>query len=68
MEELVDEDRFAETDQPWRDKRGTVVRVISYDRQERRVIFMRPNYAHACFVPKWLFEKFFRKYEGKGEG
>lgn len=65
---MVDDERYVEADQLCRDKRGNVVRVISYDRQERRVIFMRPNYTHECFVPKWLFEKFFRKYEGKGEG
>ncbi|WP_431022011.1 DUF4222 domain-containing protein [Erwinia rhapontici] len=64
----MDEDRFVETNQPYRDQRGVVVRVISYDRQERRIIFMRPNYPHPCCVPKWYFEKFFRKYEGKGEG
>ncbi len=33
----VDE-RFVETDKRFRDKRGIVVRIISYDRQERRVI------------------------------
>ncbi len=66
---MVDEERFAETDQLWRDKRGVVVRVISYDRQERQVFFIRPSWPNdICTVPKWLFEKFFRKYEGKGEG
>ncbi|MBM7346080.1 DUF4222 domain-containing protein [Pantoea coffeiphila] len=65
---MVDDGRFIETDQLYRDRRGIVVRVTSYDRQERRVIFMRPDYAHACFVPKWYFEKYFRKFEGKSEG
>lgn len=65
---MVDDERYVETEQLWRDKRGIVVRVISYDRQERGVIFFRPDYPHECFVPKWYFEKFFRKYEGKDEG
>ncbi|AWQ18453.1 DUF4222 domain-containing protein [Pantoea ananatis] len=53
------DERFVETDKRFKDKRGVVVRIISYDRQERRVIFMRPDYEHLCCVPKWYFEKYF---------
>ncbi|KMV71898.1 hypothetical protein WB66_05190 [bacteria symbiont BFo1 of Frankliniella occidentalis] len=66
---MVDDERFVETDQLWRDKRGVIVRVVSYDRKERQVLFIRPNWPNdVCTVPKWLFEQNFRKYEGKGEG
>jgi len=61
----VDE-RFVETDKRFKDKRGVVVRIISYDRLERRVIFMRPDYEHLCWVPKWYFEKYFIEV-GKGD-
>lgn len=64
----MDEERFVETDQPYRDRRGNVVHVVRYDRLKRWVYFIRPNYEHECFVPKWYFEKYFRKYEGKGKG
>ncbi|WP_426817655.1 DUF4222 domain-containing protein [Winslowiella sp. 2C04] len=62
----MDDDRFIGADKEYRDRRGIVVRVISYDRQERRVIFMRPGYPEECFVPKWYFQKYFREFEGKG--
>jgi hypothetical protein len=62
---LVDE-RYVETDKRYRDRRGVIVRIVSYDRQDRRVIFMRPNYPDLCFVPKWYFEKYFREFEGDG--
>ncbi|MFG1172138.1 DUF4222 domain-containing protein [Erwiniaceae bacterium CAU 1747] len=65
---MVDDERFIETDQPYRDRRGVIVRITCYDRQDRRVIFMRPGYPHPCCVPKWYFEKYFRKFEGKSEG
>jgi len=65
MGALVDE-RFVETNKQYRDRRGIVVNVISYDRKERRVIFMRPGYPFECFVPKWYFEKYFREFEGDG--
>ncbi|MDF7650775.1 DUF4222 domain-containing protein [Erwiniaceae bacterium L1_54_3] len=60
------DDRFVETNKQYRDRRGVVVNVISYDRQERRVIFMRPGYPHECFVPKDYFERYFREFEGEG--
>ncbi|WP_158784182.1 DUF4222 domain-containing protein [Pantoea sp. BAV 3049] len=62
----MDDGRFVETNQQFRDRRGVVVRVTGYDRQERRVIFMRPGYEHECFVPKWYFQKYFTEFEGEG--
>ncbi|WP_277973413.1 DUF4222 domain-containing protein [Pantoea agglomerans] len=60
------DERFVDTDKRFKDRRGIVVNVISYDRQERRVIFKRPNYEHLCCVPKWYFEKYFREIRKDG--
>ncbi|HDG5313237.1 DUF4222 domain-containing protein [Pantoea dispersa] len=59
-------ERFVQTSKKYRDRRGIVVHVLGYDRQERRVLFRRPDYPHECCVPKWYFERYFREFEGEG--
>ncbi|WP_338328788.1 DUF4222 domain-containing protein [Pantoea ananatis] len=57
---LVDE-RYVNTNKRFRNKRGIVVRVISYDRKERQIIFMYDDYEHECIVSREHFDKFFNE-------
>lgn len=43
----------------FRDRRGIIVKVIEWNKQKQRVIFMRADYEHPCFVPLWLFLKYY---------
>ncbi|AZI52007.1 DUF4222 domain-containing protein [Pantoea agglomerans] len=60
------DERFVKTSKQYRDRRGVIVQITGYDRQERRVVFMRPGYEHECCVPKWYFEKYFREVRKDG--
>ncbi|NIF20285.1 DUF4222 domain-containing protein [Candidatus Pantoea multigeneris] len=60
------DERFVETNQTYSDRRGIRVCVTRYDRQNRQIIFMRPGYPHECMVPKWYFEKYFKKAGKEG--
>ncbi|HBO25082.1 MAG TPA: DUF4222 domain-containing protein [Providencia sp.] len=46
-------------DRYFRDKRGRIVKVIEWDRQKQRVIFMLDDYEHPCFVPLSDFKKYY---------
>ncbi len=47
----------------FKDKRGRIVKVIEWDRQKQRVIFMYDNYDHPCFVPLIEFKKHYTEVE-----
>ncbi|WP_265497616.1 DUF4222 domain-containing protein [Providencia rustigianii] len=45
----------------YRDRRGIPVRVIRYDREKQRVIYMRDGYEHECFAPLYKFKDEFTR-------
>ncbi|EKO4983808.1 DUF4222 domain-containing protein [Escherichia coli] len=50
---------MAEVDRRFRDHRGIPVRVIRWEPDTRRVIYLREGYGHECFSP---LEQFQRKF------
>ncbi|MEC5321493.1 DUF4222 domain-containing protein [Brenneria populi subsp. brevivirga] len=55
-------DEHIETvDRQYRDQYGRIVRVIGFDRQNERVIFMREGYEHECVQPLWQFRTKFKR-------
>ncbi|HFD6681258.1 TPA: DUF4222 domain-containing protein [Providencia alcalifaciens] len=45
------------------DKRGIRVRVIRYEREKQRVIYLRDGYEHECFAPLYKFKDEFTRVE-----
>ncbi|EUC94310.1 TPA: DUF4222 domain-containing protein [Providencia alcalifaciens] len=43
------------------DKRGIPVRVVRYDREKKRVIYLRDGYEHECFAPLYKFKDEFTR-------
>ncbi|PPC64164.1 DUF4222 domain-containing protein [Pantoea sp. ICBG 1758] len=44
------------------DKRGVIVRVIRWEPETNRVIYLRDGYEHGeCFSPLDLFQRYFRE-------
>ncbi|MEE9651564.1 DUF4222 domain-containing protein [Enterobacter soli] len=50
---------MAEVDRRFKDHRGITVRVIRWEPETRRVIYLREGYDHECFHP---LEQFQRKF------
>lgn len=56
-----------EIDRRFRDHRGIPVRVIRWEPETRRVIYLRDGYQHECFSPLEQFQRKFREIEGANE-
>lgn len=55
-------------DRIFRDKRGTHVRVIRWEPENDRVIYLRESYEHGeCFSSLERFKQYFREVEGDHE-
>ncbi|AST71621.1 hypothetical protein BFG07_16365 [Kosakonia cowanii] len=52
-----------EVDRWFRDRRGIPVRVIRWEPESRRVIYMRDGYPHECFSPLHIFMRDYREFE-----
>ncbi|MEN4871840.1 DUF4222 domain-containing protein [Kosakonia cowanii] len=52
-----------ELDRWFRDRRGIPVRVIRWEPESRRVIYMRDGYPHECFSPLHIFKRDYREFE-----
>ncbi|HBR7842416.1 DUF4222 domain-containing protein [Klebsiella pneumoniae] len=51
----------------FRDHYGVPVRVIRWEPQTQRVIYLRKGYEHECFSPLEQFRRKFREIEGSYE-
>lgn len=52
----------------FKDKRGVVVRVIRWEPETNRVIYLRDNYEHGeCFSPLDQFQRNFREVGAEHE-
>ncbi|EIZ2213078.1 DUF4222 domain-containing protein [Cronobacter sakazakii] len=51
----------------FKDRRGIPVRVIRWEPESHRVIYLRPGYPHECFSPLQIFKRDFRELEGDHE-
>ncbi|KMK08153.1 hypothetical protein ABW06_24745 [Pluralibacter gergoviae] len=56
-----------EIDRRFRDHRGIHVRVIRWEPETRRVIYLRDGYQHECFSPLEQFQRKFREIESANE-
>ncbi|WP_447717286.1 DUF4222 domain-containing protein [Pluralibacter gergoviae] len=56
-----------EIDRRFRDHRGIPVRVIRWEPETRRVIYLRDGYPHECFSPLEQFQRKFREIEDSNE-
>ena len=56
-----------EIDRRFRDHRGIPVRVIRWEPETRRVIYLRDGYQHECFSPLEQFQRKFREIEDANE-
>ncbi|MCP6379481.1 DUF4222 domain-containing protein, partial [Klebsiella pneumoniae] len=53
-----------EVNRKFRDHYGKPVRVIRWERETNRVIYLREGYPHECFSPLDQFQRKFREVEG----
>lgn len=60
-EGIVSNEEHAEPNLYYLDRRGIRVRILRYDRVKQRVIYLRDNYEHECFVPKHIFKSEFTR-------
>lgn len=52
----------------FRDRRGVPVRVVRWEPESGRVIYLRDNYEHGeCFCPLHQFQRDFKEIEGPYE-
>jgi len=56
-----------ELDRWFKDRRGIPVRVIRWEPEAQRVIYLRTGYPHECFSPLQIFKRDFRELEGDHE-
>ncbi|NIF20602.1 DUF4222 domain-containing protein [Candidatus Pantoea multigeneris] len=57
-----------ELDRWFTDKRGIPVRVIRWEPESNRVIYLRTGYEHGeCFTPLDQFQRYFREIEAPDE-
>ncbi|MFX0565562.1 DUF4222 domain-containing protein [Kosakonia cowanii] len=56
-----------ELDRWFRDRRGIPVRVIRWEPESRRVIYLRTDYPHECFSPLEQFQRKFREIKDDHE-
>lgn len=51
----------------FKDRRGIPVRVIRWEAETQRVIYLRNGYPHECFSPLQIFKRDFTEVEGDHE-
>ncbi|EBS4304329.1 DUF4222 domain-containing protein [Salmonella enterica subsp. enterica] len=51
----------------FKDSYGVPVRVIRWEQETQRVIYLRDGYEHECFSPLEQFQRKFREIEGQNE-
>lgn len=51
----------------FKDSYGVPVRVIRWEPETQRVIYLRDGYKHECFSPLEQFQRKFREIEGQNE-
>ncbi|WP_369463407.1 DUF4222 domain-containing protein [Citrobacter braakii] len=51
----------------FKDNYGVPVRVIRWEPETQRVIYLRDGYEHECFSPLEQFQRKFREIEGTNE-
>lgn len=51
----------------FKDSYGVPVRVIRWEPETQRVIYLRDGYEHECFSPLEQFQRKFREIEGQNE-
>lgn len=51
----------------FKDSYGIPVRVIRWEPETQRVIYLRDGYEHECFSPLEQFQRKFREIEGQNE-
>ena len=51
----------------FKDSYGVPVRVIRWEPETQRVIYLRDGYEHDCFSPLEQFQRKFREIEGQNE-
>ncbi|MDV5356178.1 DUF4222 domain-containing protein [Enterobacter asburiae] len=56
-----------DVDRWFRDRRGIPVRVIRWEPESRRVIYLRSDYPHECFKPLHIFKRDFREIKDDHE-
>ncbi|EPT3116048.1 MULTISPECIES: DUF4222 domain-containing protein [Klebsiella pneumoniae complex] len=56
-----------EVNRKFKDHYGKPVRVIRWEPETRRVIYLREDYPHECFSPLDQFQRKFREVEGSHE-
>jgi len=56
-----------ELDRWFKDGRGIPVRVIRWEPETRRVIYLRDGYEHECFSPLDQFQRKFTELKGDHE-
>ncbi|MDP0667266.1 DUF4222 domain-containing protein [Klebsiella pneumoniae] len=56
-----------EVNRKFKDHYGKPVRVIRWEPETRRVIYLREGYPHGCFSPLDQFQRKFREVEGSHE-
>ncbi|HBU8235448.1 TPA: DUF4222 domain-containing protein [Escherichia coli] len=58
---------MAEVNRRFRDHYGVPVRVVRWEPDTQRVIYLRDGYEHECFSPLEQFQRKFREIEGQNE-
>ncbi|WP_231359825.1 DUF4222 domain-containing protein [Escherichia coli] len=58
---------MGEINRCFKDRRGIPVRVIRWEPESHRVIYLRSGYPHECFSPLQIFKRDFRELEGDHE-
>lgn len=56
-----------ELNRRFRDQYGIPVRVIRWEPETQRVIYLRENYEHECFSPLEQFQRKFREIKDDHE-
>lgn len=56
-----------EVNRKFKDHYGKPVKVIRWEPETQRVIFLREGYPHECFSPLYQFKRKFREVEGSHE-
>lgn len=56
-----------EVDRKFKDHYGVTVRVIRWEPETRRVIYLREGYEHECFSPLDQFQRKFREVGAENE-
>ena len=58
---VTTENQVKPLDINYRDPRGVIVNVTSWNRDKQQVYFTRQNYPHECMQPVWKFQQYFQR-------